>query len=264
MSTKVFISLIIIIGVVVGLANLYLLRDYWWGENIDQSYAQQAQDLSTFSPPPILDSSNMIEADVRDPFDDESISSNIEIIEPDNSEIRTNKRVNTDNSHHSSRPKIEVSADKNTDSDQTKTTVASDNSHKNERYNQTKTSQHNSEINHSSNTDIANIEAKSESKSDFIRRYYRDLKSVPYEQTWAMLSGRFQSKHTLKKYINWWSKNVDSVFLERVVSVKGKSITVRLQYKMKNGKKVCSRDTFDLIQFEQSWLLDKHHYRNCR
>lgn len=264
MSTKVFISLIIIIGVVVGLANLYLLRDYWWGENTDQSYTQQAQNLSTFSPPPMLDSSNIIEADVRDPFDDESISSNIEIIEPDNGKIRTNKSINTNNNHHTSRPKIEVSSDKNTDSDQTKTTVGSYNSNKNENSNQTKVSNDNSEISQSSNIDTPDIEVKRESKSNFIRRYYRDLKSVPYEQTWAMLSSRFQSKHSLKKYINWWSKNVDSVFLERVVSVKGKSITVRLQYKMKNGKKVCSRDTFDLIQSEQSWLLDKHRYRNCR
>jgi hypothetical protein len=264
MSTKVFISLIIIIGVVVGLANLYLLRDYWWGESANQSYAQQAQNLSTFSPPPMLDSSNMIEADIRDPFDDESISSTIEIVEPDNSEIGTNKSTNTDNNYHSNRPKIEVSGDKNTDFDQTKTTVGSDNSHKYKSSDQTKISNHKSEINQSSNIDTADIEITPESKSDFIRRYYRDLKTVPYEQTWAMLSSRFQSKHSLKKYINWWSKNVDSVFLERVVSVKGKSITVRLQYKMKNGKKVCSRDTFDLIQSEQSWLLDKHRYRNCR
>jgi hypothetical protein len=262
MSTKVFISLIIIIGVVVGLANLYLLRDHWWGENADQSYAQQAQNLSTFSPPPMLDSDSMIEADVYDPFDDESISSTIEIIEQDDSDIRTNKSVNTNNNHHTNRPEIEISNDKNTDSDQTKTTVDSDNSNKNS--DQTKASNHNSEMSQSSNIDAADIEINPESKSDFIRRYYRDLKSVPYEQTWAMLSTRFQSKHSLKKYINWWSKNVDSVFLERVVSVKGKSITVRLQYKMKNGKKVCSRDTFDLIQSEQSWLLDKHRYRNCR
>ena len=74
MSTKSLISLVIFIGAVVGLANLYLLRDYWWGENADQSYAQQAQNLSTFSPPPMMDSNTMIEEDVRDPFDNDSIN----------------------------------------------------------------------------------------------------------------------------------------------------------------------------------------------
>jgi len=247
MSTKVFISLIIIIGVVVGLANLYLLRDYWWGENADQSYAQQAQNLSTFSPPPMMDSDTLLEADVRDPFDEDSIDANIDSINQNENKTATDPIVN-DKTHYNTLPKVKIieNKPKNTDINSENNQAESSN-------------QNNTEI-----ADSTNIDVSPESKSDFIQRYYRDLKNVPYEQTWAMLSSRFQSKHSLKKYINWWSKNVDTVFLEKVVSVKRKSITVRLQYKMKNGKKVCSRDTFDLIQSEQSWLLDKHRYRNCR
>ena len=256
MSTKFSITLLIIVGLIVGLANLYLLRDYWWGENAEQSYAQQAQNLSTFSPPPIMDDIPMdvpmLEADVSDAVDDNRIDANRDNINPTEPEISA--PIVDEQPKIVPKPKVQI-IENNSKHTDTNTDIRIEN-------NQTHNSQTNN--NQISDTEITDNAVIAESKSAFMQRYYSDLKHVPYEQTWAMLSKRFQSKHSLKGYINWWSKNVDTVFLEKIVRIKGDSVTVRLQYKMKNGKQICSQDTFGLVASDNSWLLDTHRYRNCR
>lgn len=104
----------------------------------------------------------------------------------------------------------------------------------------------------------------SQTPSAFVQQYFGDLKNVPYEQTWAMLSADFQAQNSLPKYIKWWSKNVDSVYVDEIVSADGQQVTVRLQYQMKNGRSVCSKDTFSLLKSGESWLIDKQKYRNCK
>jgi len=103
-----------------------------------------------------------------------------------------------------------------------------------------------------------------QSAVDFIRRYFSDLKKVPYHKSWNMLSNSMKRKVSLRQFVNWWDKQVDQVEISNIESISDDRVKVRLYYHMKNGKQVCSLDTFKLVNKNDRWLIDEQQYRNCR
>ncbi len=104
----------------------------------------------------------------------------------------------------------------------------------------------------------------SQSPSDFIKKYFSDLKQVPYSQTWNMLSNSMKEKANLENYTKWWDGQVDRVSLESIKKSRSNVVKVRLKYYMKNGKIICTQDTFTLRENGNSWLIDKQRYKKCR
>lgn len=102
------------------------------------------------------------------------------------------------------------------------------------------------------------------SASDFIRKYFSDLKRVPYSQTWNMLSNSMKHKvKSLKNYTKWWDGQVDRVVIESIKELESNVVRVRLKYYMKNGKTTCSQDTFTLKRDANSWFIYDQKYKKC-
>ncbi len=100
--------------------------------------------------------------------------------------------------------------------------------------------------------------------SDFIRKYFSDLKQVPYSQTWNMLSSSM--KHKVKSFDNykkWWNNQVDKVVLQSVEETGSNTVKARLKYYLKNGKTTCSQDIFKLQIHEGKWFIYDQEYKNC-
>jgi len=102
-----------------------------------------------------------------------------------------------------------------------------------------------------------------QSAVSFIHRYFTDLKRVPYHQTWDMLSDQMKKKVSLQQYINWWDKQVESVSIKNIKSLSENMVEVKLHYVMKNGKHICSLDTFILENKKGRWLIKNQKYRKC-
>jgi len=100
--------------------------------------------------------------------------------------------------------------------------------------------------------------------SDFIKKYFNDLKHVPYSQTWNMLSSSMRQKVNLENYIKWWDGQVNRVVVERINELRSNVVKVKLKYYMKNGKITCMKDTFTLRKNGNSWLIDKQNYKKCK
>jgi len=103
-----------------------------------------------------------------------------------------------------------------------------------------------------------------QSNVDFIRQYFTNLKNVPYHQTWNMLSDNMKSKVSLRQYTDWWDGQVDKVTIKSIKSLSDNRVEVKLDYFMKNGKHVCSLDTFILQNKNGQWLIKDQKYRNCK
>lgn len=101
------------------------------------------------------------------------------------------------------------------------------------------------------------------SEVDFIRSYFNSLKSVPYKQTWNMLSTEMRKKVDFNGYVNWWKNKVDYVVLNKVNKINTNRVKAKLTYYMKSGKKVCSQDTFFLSRTDNKFYIDKQKYKNC-
>ena len=98
----------------------------------------------------------------------------------------------------------------------------------------------------------------------FIRKYFADLKRVPYHQTWDMLSDQMKKKVSLQQYINWWDRQVESVTIKNIRSISNNKVEVKLHYVMKNGKhNICSIDVFTLENKKGRWLIRDQEYRKC-
>ncbi len=102
-----------------------------------------------------------------------------------------------------------------------------------------------------------------EDKIDFIKRYFRDLKHVPYHQTYNMLALPMKREVSLSKYKKWWSKSIVSIKVLDAIELNKNSVKVKLLYKMKNGKTNCSLDTFKLQKDDNSWLIYSQKYKRC-
>ena len=71
-------------------------------------------------------------------------------------------------------------------------------------------------------------------------------------------------KVSLRQFVNWWDKQVDQVEISNIESISDDRVKVRLYYHMKNGKQVCSLDTFKLVNENGEWLISDQKYRNCK
>lgn len=98
---------------------------------------------------------------------------------------------------------------------------------------------------------------------DFIKSYFNSLKSVPYKQTWNMLSTEMRKKVDFNAYVNWWKNKVDYIVLNKVEKINTNLVKAKLTYYMKSGKKVCSQDTFFLSRIGNKFYIDKQKYKNC-
>ncbi len=99
---------------------------------------------------------------------------------------------------------------------------------------------------------------------EFIKQYFSDLKKVPYEQTWDMLSDAMKKKISFKQYVNWWDKQVNRVVIKDIQMISNNKVLVTLKYYMKTGKVVCSVDTFILKKVGLHWFIDGQKYKSIR
>ncbi len=105
-----------------------------------------------------------------------------------------------------------------------------------------------------------------QSTTDFIREYFSQLKQVPYSQTWNMLSNSMKQKASLSQYTNWWDGHVSRIVLLNTKKLNQNTVQATLKYYMKNGKVVCSRDTFTLQSTNGNWLIGNQKSKSvgCR
>lgn len=108
-----------------------------------------------------------------------------------------------------------------------------------------------------------NYSSPQQSSSDFIREYFSKLKQVPFSETWNMLSSSMKQQTTFKKYSGWWGKQVQSINLQSAQELSSNVISAKIIYHMKNGRTVCSLDTFTLQKSSKSWLISDQKYKNC-
>jgi hypothetical protein len=94
-----------------------------------------------------------------------------------------------------------------------------------------------------------------QSPTEFIKQYFTQLKQVPYFQTWNMLSSSMKRKANLSQYTNWWGGQVNKIVLLNTKKLNQNTVQATLQYYMKNGKIICSRDTFTLQNTNSNWLI---------
>ena len=105
-----------------------------------------------------------------------------------------------------------------------------------------------------------------QSNSDFIKKYFNDLKQVPYSQTWNMLSRSMKRKVNLTQYTKWWKGKVSKIILKNSREINQNTVQVILKYYMKKGKVFCSKDTLTLQKNPQGWLIDNQKSKtiSCR
>jgi len=102
-----------------------------------------------------------------------------------------------------------------------------------------------------------------ETKISFIKKYFRELKEIPYKQSWNKLNSSMKRAVSFTKYQKWWSKSVESIQILDTQSLRDNKVKIKLLYTMKNGKEICSLDTFTLEKEVNSWLIAKQSYRGC-
>jgi hypothetical protein len=105
-----------------------------------------------------------------------------------------------------------------------------------------------------------------QTRTDFIKQYFTLLKQVPYSQTWNMLSSSMKRKANLSQYTKWWGRQVKSIILLNTKKLNYNTVQATLKYYMKNGKVICSKDTFTLQKNTQGWLIDNQKSKtiSCR
>ena len=91
---------------------------------------------------------------------------------------------------------------------------------------------------------------------DFIRSYFKNLKKLPYTQTWNMLSNSMKNKTNFKKYTRWWDRQVKSITILGITGINYNTVQIRLKFYLSNGKTVCSKDTLSVRKNGNSWLID--------
>lgn len=99
---------------------------------------------------------------------------------------------------------------------------------------------------------------------DFIVDYFTKLKNVPYQDTWDMLSNDMKRNISLNDYINWWENKVSKIKNIYTKKINKNTISAKLIYTMKNGKEICSLDTFSLIELNNKFFIDKQKYKSCK
>lgn len=97
----------------------------------------------------------------------------------------------------------------------------------------------------------------------FVQEYYTKIKKVPYSHTWNMLSMSLRNKVGFDNYVDWWDRKVDRVFLQNAKAIGSNRVQVRLLYHMKNGRKICSIDTFALHKGKGTWLIHDQQDKGC-
>lgn len=95
-----------------------------------------------------------------------------------------------------------------------------------------------------------------ENPTNFITKYFNNIKRIPYLDTWNMLSYNMKQQTNLSKYTNWWEGKVRQVIVISVKKINNNTVQARLKYYLKNGKIICSKDTFSLQKHKESWLID--------
>ena len=110
---------------------------------------------------------------------------------------------------------------------------------------------------------IVNPSSSKQKSSDFIIEYFSKLKNVPFSETWDMLSDSMKQQTTFKKYSAWWGKQVKGINLQSTQELSSNVVAAKITYRMKNGKTICSLDTFTLQRSGKSWLISNQKYKNC-
>ena len=94
------------------------------------------------------------------------------------------------------------------------------------------------------------------SSADFIRKYFTMLKNVPFRNTWNMLSDSMKSQTSFSKYLTWWGDKVRSIKIMNINSINSNTVQTILKFYKRNGKTLCTKDIFWLIQNGRKWLID--------
>lgn len=101
------------------------------------------------------------------------------------------------------------------------------------------------------------------SSTEFIKRYFTNLKKIPYQQSWDKLSKRMQNKTSFHKYKDWWDKKVKNIFIKNIDSISKDMVKITLKYHLKDGKSICSIDTFILENINNKTLIKNQTYKKC-
>ena len=96
----------------------------------------------------------------------------------------------------------------------------------------------------------------SDNSIDFIRSYFKNIKKIPFRQTWNMLSNSMKNKTNFTKYTKWWNKQVKSVTILKITKINYNTVKIKLKYFLRNKKTVCSEDSLSLIKNGDFWLIN--------
>ena len=102
-----------------------------------------------------------------------------------------------------------------------------------------------------------------ESKIEFIKRYFTEIKKISYRKSWNKLNISMKKATTFTKYKKWWSKSVKRIQVLDTKLINKNKVRIKLLYTMKNGKKRCSLDTFILENKVNTWFISTQKYKSC-
>lgn len=62
---------------------------------------------------------------------------------------------------------------------------------------------------------------------------------------------------------DWLSRNLNYVYIKKIKLSRANKVEAKVIYSLKNGKRVCSNNTYNLFQNNNGWIISNKTYKGC-